>query len=322
MSNLHVVVDRERVEAPRARSFDLVPASIVHARGAQPPLVIALHASTGSQRQWRALGDALAPACDLVGVDLHGHGTGPAWSDSRPLRLLDDARLVMPLAAAAAAAGRDVHLMGHSYGGTVALKVAAMMSGALRSVAVYEPVVLRVLMDDADRDDEAREMIAVPEAMRAHVGRGDTAEAARVFIDFWSGRGSWSALPETAKSSIASRMPVVLQQFGALFAERRQVAALEALALPVLVLTGERTVRPALRIAERLRRLLPKAAHETLPGMGHMGPVTHAGDVNRRLCGFVASTSPAWRGAALDRHDCRGSSGTSSARQRVSSACA
>ena len=60
----------------------------------------------------------------------------------------------------------------------------------------------------------------------------------------------------------------------------------------MLFLTGARTVAVTRRLAELLRLALPHARHEVLPGMGHMGPITHAAEVNRRIVEFLHAHAP------------------------------
>ena len=55
----------------------------------------------------------------------------------------------------------------------------------------------------------------------------------------------------------------------------------------MLCLTGSCTVASTRRIGEILRATLPHAEHQMLVGMGHMGPITHADEVNRRLASFL-----------------------------------
>ena len=62
--------------------------------------------------------------------------------------------------------------------------------------------------------------------------------------------------------------------------------------MPVLCLAGGRSTAAALRIAGLLRSLLPGAQHETLAGLGHMGPITHAPLVNDRLLRFHGLDQP------------------------------
>jgi len=288
-------------EAPVAPAAPATP--VARHTAAKAPLVIAFHASASSARQWRTLaahleppreaGTPAAPGGRLIPIDLHDHGVGPAWTTDGtarpPLTLEDEATLVAPLLAAAGRVGegpqghrgdRDteggVHLVGHSYGGAVALKVASLYPQHVRSLVLYEPVAFRLLFDDPASHAETAEALAVTAHMQTRLERDDPEGAARHFIDYWSGSGTWQAMPAPARAAVVERVPVVMQHFGALFNERQQAAAVSRLTVPVHVLVGERTVATARRIAQRLAALNSGVTLEVLPGLGHMGPVTHA----------------------------------------------
>lgn len=248
------------------------------------PDVVLLHSSGSSARQWDALVDGLQGRYRLHAVDFHGHGALPAWRGDAPLTLADDAALVEPIVLAAP---QGVHLVGHSYGGAVALKLAHRHPARVRSVVVYEPVLFRLLFDYGPRHAPARDVMATAASIRNRLARGQAYEAAQRFVDFWSGEGSWDALPAMRRQSVAARMPAVVAHFNALFFDPLQRAHLAQLAMPALVLTGAKTVAAARRIGELLRYALPFARHEMLPGMGHLGPVTHAPKVNARIAGFL-----------------------------------
>jgi len=284
-----------------------VPHALQAPHAASKPLVIALHASASSARQWRALaarleqphdaGTPATPGCRLLAVDLHDHGVGPAWTTDGtarpPLTLEDEATLLAPLLAAAGrvgeglrgadAASGGVHLVGHSYGGAVALKVASLYPQHVRSLVLYEPVAFRLLFDDPASHAETAEALAVTAHMQTRLERDDPEGAARHFIDYWSGSGTWQAMPASARAGVIERVPAVMQHFGALFNERQQAAAVSRLAMPVHVLVGERTVATARRIAQRLGALNAGITVEVLPDLGHMGPVTHAEPVAGHL---------------------------------------
>lgn len=258
------------------------------------PTVVLLHSSASSGRQWRALVEQLRPRFDVHAVDLHGHGFQAPWQGGRPLTLADEAALVLPLADAARGA---VHLVGHSYGGAVALRVAALRPQLVRSVAVYEPVLFGLLVQCNAHGEATREAVGLAERVRRHVRDGELHAAAAEFVDYWSGAGAWSSIGAERQAGIAARMPIVVQHFDALYRERLDAGRLDQ--LPLLCLSGARTTTAAQRIGALLRARWPAARHETLDGLGHMGPITHPDVVNARIIRFLMVqrgrvSEPAW----------------------------
>ena len=247
------------------------------------PTVVLLHSSGSSGRQWDGLTTALQSRYRLHAVDVHGHGATPAWTDGRPMRLEDDVALVEPLVRSA---GR-VHLVGHSYGGALALKLAAMMPEHVASVAVYEPVLFRLLLDYQPRNRVITEVLIAAQSIRNWFELGHSARAARRFVDFWSGEGTWDRLAPVPQQLIASRIGSVIGHFNALFSDSLTRTVLSTLDMPILCMTGAQSRPAPRRIAELLRVALPRARHEVLHGMGHMGPLTHTEVVNRQIVQFL-----------------------------------
>ena len=250
----------------------------------QRPTVVLLHSSASSGRQWEALVQTLTPRFRVHAIDFHGHGKLAAWHRDTPLTLADDAALVAPLLADGA------HIVGHSYGGAVALKVATMYPTLLRSLVAYEPVLFHWLIKNNERHGPVQDVIAVAESMRDRLARHEDHSAAQVFVDFWSGAGAWESLPEGKRTSIAARMCTVLQHFDALFSEPPQRAQLALLRIPMLFMTGTHTVAVTRRVGELLRITFADAQHEAMSGMSHMGPITHATEVNTPLSRVPART--------------------------------
>jgi pimeloyl-ACP methyl ester carboxylesterase len=245
--------------------------------------VVLLHSSASSGRQWATLADRLGRRFRAHAVDLYGHGATPAWTHERPMKVEDDIALVEPLLRTAG----GVHLVGHSYGGAVALKIAALFPHRVKSVAVYEPVLFRLLLDYRPRDRAASDVLATAASLQRWLELGHAERSAQRFVDFWSGAGSWEALPEPHRQLVAARMPAVVAHFQALFGDSLDRAAVSELPMPVLCMTGADTPPVTRRIGELLRYALPNAEHSMLPGMGHMGPVTHAVEIADRIAGFL-----------------------------------
>jgi len=62
---------------------------------------------------------------------------------------------------------------------------------------------------------------------------------------------------------------------------------ISALPMPVLLLTGEQSTAAARGVVRVLHSLLPQAKVVELPGLGHMGPVTHPEKVNVAIVAFL-----------------------------------
>jgi pimeloyl-ACP methyl ester carboxylesterase len=247
------------------------------------PAVILLHCSGSSARQWERLSRRLDGHCAVHAIDLHGHGARAAWSGDGRYTLDDEAALVLPLLERSGGA----HLVGHSYGGAVALHVATRRPDLVHSVAVFEPVLFGLLAEPAQaHGSAAREAAGIADTLRAEVARGATDDAAERFVDYWSGAGAWRAMSPQSQRSMAARMPTVLRHFDAL-SGAPAAGALERLAMPLLCMSGSRSTAAALRIAELLCERLPRAVHRTLVGVGHMGPITHADWFNQYVASFL-----------------------------------
>lgn len=262
---------------------------------AQATAVICVHSSASSPRQWDALGQALGSGYRVIAPELIGYGAVPDWSYDRALSLDDEAGRIEPLLEAEP---DGVHLVGHSYGGAVALRLAVRNPKRVRSLVLYEPALFALLRettaDSATARGSVAEITSVRIAIRRSVYSGRAAHAAQVFVDYWSGAGAWAALDARRQAAIAARMRKVDAEFDAVFYNAMPLAAYGRLDVPVLLLAGEQTRRPTRRIADLLAGVLPDVTRHEVRGAGHMGPLTHAAEVNTRVGAFIgAERAPA-----------------------------
>ena len=271
-------------------------ASKLHVRSiGQGPTVVLLHSSGSSGRQWEGLTTALQSRYRLHALDLHGHGSTPAWAGGERMRLEDDLALVEPLLRSSA----PVHVVGHSYGGALALKLATLMPERIASVVVYEPVLFRLLLDYRPRDRATTEVLMVAQSLRNWFNLGQSDRAAQRFVDFWSGEGTWERLPPVPRQVIAARIGSVIRHFDALFNDGLTRTSLSQLGMPILCMTGAQTRSAPRRIGELLRYAMPRAAHEVMAHAGHMGPITHAQAVAWRIGAFLDVQAANAEAAAL-----------------------
>lgn len=248
------------------------------------PSVVLLHSSASSSSQWRALMEAQADRFRLLAPDLQGCGKSAPWHFERPLRLDDE---VDRLAAVFEAAGPRFHLVGHSFGGAVALRAALRHADRLASLTLFEPVLFALLKTAAPASAGAAEIDAISAKTTALLDAGELEAATESFIDYWMGAGHYASVPVAKRPALQAGMPAVKGHWQALFGEPTPLAAWGELPCPCLLMTGERSRASALGVAALLRGVLPRLQTAEIPGAGHMAPVTHAAEVNAVIASFL-----------------------------------
>jgi pimeloyl-ACP methyl ester carboxylesterase len=258
--------------------------------------VVCLHASASTGRQWRALQRRLAGRCRVFAPDLYGSGDSPLWPGERELSLADEVTLLQPVFEAA---GESFHLVGHSYGGAVALRAALARPGRIRSLVLIEPVQFSVLMAEDPEQPAAREIVAVRDDTTAAMDRGALEGAAERFVGYWTGPGGWAGMPSPTRAAVARAMPAVRSEWSALFAEATPLSAYSSLGMPTLYLVGGQSPASSREVARLLTRTLPDVRTVELAEAGHLAPVTHPDIINAVIEEHV--TSSADRHAGPDR---------------------
>ena len=252
-------------------------------------LVVCLHSSAGTHAQWQGLAQAMSSRWQVLAPDLYGHGRSPAWPQAAMNTLHVDAQAVTALMEATSPHldQRGVHLVGHSYGGAVAMQIALRYPRRVRSLTLYEPVVFGVLREMAPRDPALNEITDIAFTVRALMRRGEMDEAAARFIGYWGGDAAWVAMNAAQRNAVAQRMLAVPRHFDACFAARWSQNLLSRLTMPILLMNGTRTRTPTRRVAELLSRALPHVQRCELDGAGHLGPMTHADTVTQWMSTYL-----------------------------------
>lgn len=241
--------------------------------------VVALHCSGSSGRQWDPYAEWLPAGLRLTAPDLLGSGREPAWTPGAPVTLEAEARRVL---AAFPGDGSPVHLIGHSYGGAVALEIALRWPEKVRSLTLYEPVRF-ALLDNAATAGIWQLIVEAGARIAQLAFCGRLHESAAMFVDYWSGAGTWNKLPSQRQQLFADRMPKVAAEFGALFIDDMPTEAYGRLRMPMRLIAGMRSPMSARKVVEVLAMRCRHAAVVHLAGLGHMGPVTNPARVVKHL---------------------------------------
>jgi len=224
------------------------------------PVVILVHSSVSGRRQWRSLTEALAGRYRVVALDLIGYGDRPPWNEPRPQRLTDQSALVRAIAEEV---GEPLALVGHSFGGSVAMCAAAEMGARLPGLVLLEPNPFSLLRDQWP--EEYREAAALRDAVKA----GDAAQ----FVDYWNGAGTWEAMGADRRRSFAEALKPNYHEWDAVMdaPAERYVSAITA---STHVVSADDTVPAIARIVSLLEEVRPDWRFTRIEGGGHMAPLT------------------------------------------------
>jgi pimeloyl-ACP methyl ester carboxylesterase len=173
-------------------------------------------------------------------------------------------------------------LVGNSFGGAVALRVAAVAPERVsRLVIVSSPW---------EGVDVSPQLAAAWEAESSALEEGDVDAATAAVVDAWT-------LPDAPEQLRAEIAEMQARAFATQLAgpEPREgadpleddPALLRTLDMPVLVLVGEHDMPDFHLAAEAFLQELPDARRETVPGAGHLAPLEQPDEFRELVLGFV-----------------------------------
>lgn len=270
------------------------------------PVVVALHCSGSSYKQWDALGRELCGcpqlASKLIAPNLFGSGRTGAWPNERPLTLDDQAFLV-----AACVGDAECYVVGHSHGGSVATRYATICEES-RGLILFEPNSF-FLLEAAQKFhladlDAWLDGLAVIERIRLAVEASRRDEWGRLFWDFWLKRdddADWDTLEAQDKAKffkatsrhISHEITSILLARD--FSTARDLNTVQALGGKVHLVVSPQPGLGAHRYLNQLATLFAKlkCPVHTAPEGGHLGPISHPEPTARLLAQCLQSVSSA-----------------------------
>lgn len=251
----------------------------------QGPPALLLHSSLSSHKQWLPLVTLLSAKYQLLLPDLLGYGSKHAAAfqpvpqhrlEDEADALLDDIPDVLKQ--------QPMVLIGHSFGGAVALHLARTGKIKLKALILYEPVAFHLLANSTEA--QAVTLTAEVMALSEKMPKLSAIAAAGLFVDYWQQQQYFQQLPARMQQQMAAQVWKVPQDFHALISEPATLADYHVLQCPILLLRGSQSRRSALLISDMLAGIWPQAIVKTLP-TGHMGPVAAAELVNAQIMEFI-----------------------------------
>lgn len=251
--------------------------------GAGPRKALGIHCTLAHAGAMKGLGIALGDAASMLACDLPGHGMSGDWDGQGDLH---DVATAM----ARSVLTEPMHLVGHSFGATVAMRLAVEAPELVLSATLYEPVYFAAAFAE-DPSLEAAYRAGNSAFDRAYAS-GDMMEAARAFNGGWGDGSTWARLPESLRQYMADRIWFVPASQPFLFEDNAGLLAGNRFGetqVPVLLMRGAQSDATTKVINTALAARFGNAKAVELAGAGHMGPVTHPVETAREIKAFWQS---------------------------------
>ncbi|MBP1704979.1 MAG: O-succinylbenzoate-CoA ligase [Chloroflexi bacterium] len=228
------------------------------------PALVLLHATLSTGRQLGPLARTLAAAgdCRVFAPDRRGSGERRL---ARPRPVTMDEHLADLVALLDAEGIERPILIGHSFGGALAIEAAARLPDRVAGVVAYEPPYGPVA-EPAVQAAFAR----LARATSAAFAGGGPAAAAEVFVDGVGGTGSWAGLPERTRAFLAREGGGALADAGLTGLDPDGLAVITC---PVVVLLGSASEPFYRPIAAGLAARIPGLRRVDLAGLRHTAPI-------------------------------------------------
>ncbi len=247
-----------------------------------PVPVVLLHGFLSSRHQWADLVRDWGAEFQFVSPDLLGYGQTPYPRNEASFTVFDEVDALMPGIDAAFGADSCFHVVGHSYGGSVALQLAFEKRHRVASLCLFEPVTLGMLPLHEERYDDVRRVLS---SVDAHAGSAPR-ETARQFVDFWCGPGGFDAFTPKRQEQVTTQIAKVRLDCRGLRSATLSPEGLRSLTMPVALFESKDSPLAPRHVIHALSDMLPNSSHTLLDG-GHMAPVTNSRVVNPMIAAFV-----------------------------------
>ena len=237
-----------------------------------------LHCSLANSRAWLPLADEFKDILSMIAFDLPGHGMSQDWdytSDYQD-RCLDISSTFI---------NKPIHLVGHSFGATVALRVAQRFPDFVKSISLIEPVFFAAAFSDYG-ELEARFMQDHADYFSAG-GDKNWQLAAELFLKLWGNNEDWNLLSESKKRQFAQRIPLTFEVSKSIYGDPHGMLkehAFSSLTGKSSVIYGDKSHFIMPYIGKALSARIPNTELKCIQNAGHMLPITHP-----KICAQIIS---------------------------------
>jgi pimeloyl-ACP methyl ester carboxylesterase len=268
-----MIVEGGTVQTPEQATVEVNGIRLYYElHGSGEPLAL-VHGSWGDATGWEFVMPSLAESFHVLSYDRRGHSrsersdiAGSVEEDGDDLASLLETLDLAP-----------AHVVTNSYGGNIALRLAARRPDLFRSLSCHEPPLWNLIENDPESQQMLQQGAKSLDAVGRRISQGDHEGAARQFVEEVAfGLGAWeNELPPEVKAIFIHNAPTFLDELQDPDQLRIDEELLTRLELPVHLTEGSESPPAFRRVIERLIQLIPGATRETIDGAAHLPHLTN-----------------------------------------------
>jgi len=252
----------------------------------QGPTLVLVHGGWTDHRTWDFVVPHLSDSYRVVRYDRRGHSRS-RWAEP-VLRRQDEE----DLAALIQRLGAPVHLVGNSYGASIALGLTGRWPELVISVAVHEPPLLGVTRPGTPLDAERQVVVHTLDEVASEIraGRPETG-ACRFVEEVALGPGSWAMLPADVKATMVANAHTLVGTLED--PDWGMLTTVAPASIPLLLSDGTASPPWLRQVTDELAAsVIPHAQRHTIAGAGHVPHSTNPVEYATTIHHFVSSATP------------------------------
>ncbi len=251
--------------------------------------ILFIHGSWDDHHSWDGVADLLSDEYRVITYDRRGHSasTTPPGQGRMGQDVSDALELIENLGLS------STHLVGHSYGASVAIELASSSPDSTKSLFIHEPPVFSLLDGNPECIKYRKSAALLMNRSAELIEKGEIEEAARLFIEQVAfGEGSWEQIfDKAAHSAILSNVDTWLDQFRDPERLAVDVTALRHYRQRITLSTGTNTLPAYSQIVQQLIRILPSLKVAEITGGGHGAHISHPTEIANAIRAHLLPTN-------------------------------
>jgi pimeloyl-ACP methyl ester carboxylesterase len=233
--------------------------------------IVFIHGSYATTSTWKKMVEVLSASHHCISIKLPGHCGMPDPGDFAKPTIETELSVIEQVVRSVT--DQPIHLVGHSYGGVVALSLALKGSLPLRELTLFEPVSVWVL--NTVNDQPMLDLLETFITPYRQAAADQIPYACGQVIDFWGGQGSFDSLPSFIKEAMVPLLGNNVRHWDLCTKLAYEAGDLQQLLTPTQIVYGSESNQIAKAIATHLQDLIPNSEKYQINGSSHFMVNSH-----------------------------------------------